>query len=100
VTDIINKVRRGDDTRKRLTFFMCMDRSDVPFEVFSTAEALAAVFHFADINASLTSLSCFSFYCGIVAGGRDAATATLFCQIRNGNRGGRAYPRSTTFRSK
>lgn len=59
-------------------FFMCMNRSDVPFEMLSTAEALAAVFHFADINASLTSLSCFSFYCGIVAGGRDAATATLF----------------------
>jgi hypothetical protein len=100
VTDIINKVRRGDDATKRLTFFMCMDRSDVPFEMLSTAKALSAVLYFTDINASLTSLSCFSFYCGIVAGGGDAATATLFCQVRNGNRGGRAYPRSTTLRSK
>lgn len=99
MTDIVSNVRKWYDARKILTFFMCMDRSNVSFQMLATAETLSAIFHLANINTSLTTLSCFSFR-RVVDRGGNAATTTLFCQVRDRNRGGCAYSRSTTFGSK
>lgn len=89
-------VEDEDDGMIRLTFFVGVDRSDMPLQVFATAEAFATVLHFADINSALFALGVLGFGRSIPCGWH-ASAATLLCEVRNwyGRRG--AYARAAAF---